>query len=95
MKRWPLDTHPIVHDDNPYVLRHTLGENVARLRKEQELNKTTFALMAGVSRPYLNAIERGQADVRLSYVQKIADALCVEPIDLLNADYDCKPRRLL
>ena len=84
MNRWPLDTHPYPHVNHQYVLRHALGENVARLREEQELNKTTFALMAGVSRPYLNAIEKGQADVRLSYVQKIADALCVEPTDLLR-----------
>ena len=39
--------------------------------------------MAGVSRPYLNAIERGMADVRLSTVQDLADALCVSPIELL------------
>ena len=84
MNRWPLDTCSPSRADQVYVLRHTLGANVARLRKEQELNKTTFALMAGVSRPYLNAIERGQADIRLSYMQRIADALCVEPTDLLN-----------
>lgn len=71
-----------------YVQRHlerTLGANVSRLRQEQGLTKKTFALMSGISRPYLNSIESGSSDVRLSYVQRLADALCVEPIELFVA----------
>ena len=65
-------------------LKTALGENVARLREEQELTKKSFAIMSGVSRPYLDSVEKGTSDARLSYVQKFADALCVEPGDLLQ-----------
>lgn len=61
----------------------TLGANVGRLRKEQELSKKSFALMSGISRPFLDKIENGKSNVQLSYVQQLADALCVEPYELL------------
>lgn len=60
------------------------GTNVERERREQELNKKTFALMSGISRPFLDRVEHGTTDVRLSYVKKMADALCVKPADLLR-----------
>ena len=61
-----------------------LGHNVARLRTEQDLSKTTFAQMSGMSRPTLNKIEDGFSDTRLSYVQRLGDALCVDPLLLLQ-----------
>ena len=65
-------------------LSETLGANVVRLRNEQRLSKKTFALMVGIGRPLLDKIEKGQSDIRLSYVQMIADALSVDPIDLIT-----------
>ena len=63
-----------------------LGRNVTYLRKSQRLNKQTFSLMIGVSRPYLNGIESGRVDARLSIVERIADALSVEIGDLLQVE---------
>ena len=56
-----------------------------RLRGEQELSKITLARMSGLSRPTLDKIEVGASDVMLSDVRRLADALCVEPTDLLSA----------
>lgn len=64
-------------------LGETLGRNVKRLRLEQKLDKKTFSLMVGIGRPLLDKIEKGQSDIRLSYLQRLADALAVAPIDLL------------
>lgn len=69
-------------------LGHNLGSNVERLRREQDLSKTTFAHMSGISRPFLNKIERGTSNPNLSYVQQLADALSVAPIELLLAPED-------
>lgn len=60
-----------------------VAANVTRLRREQHLNKQTFAYIAGISRPLLDRIEDGTADIRLSYLERLADALCVGPLDLL------------
>lgn len=39
------------------------------------MSKTTFALMVGVSRPYLAAIERGAANPTVDVLKRIADGL--------------------
>lgn len=64
-------------------LREMLGANVSRLRQEQDLSKRSLALMSGISRPFLDKIENGGANARLSHVQQLADALCVQPQALL------------
>ena len=65
-------------------LNNLLSINVSRLRSEQKLTKTTFALMTGITRQTISKIERGASDVRLSYVERMADVLCVEPSDLID-----------
>lgn len=62
----------------------TLGENVARLRGQAKINKKTFALMIGVGRPFLDRVESGQADARLSVIRRLAEALETTPQDLLT-----------
>lgn len=61
-----------------------LAENVKRLRKEANINKKRFALMVGIGRPFLNKIEAGTADPRLSVIVKMADALETTPGELLE-----------
>lgn len=61
-----------------------LAANVKRLRKKEGINKKTFALMLGIGRPFLNKIESGVADVRLSVIVKMADTLRTTPQDLLT-----------
>lgn len=61
-----------------------LAENVKRLRKEANINKKRFALMVGIGRPFLNKIENGTADPRLSVIVKMADALETTPGELLE-----------
>lgn len=57
----------------------TLGRNVKRLRERGRINKTCFAAMVGIGRPQLNKIEKGTANVRLSMVEELADALETTP----------------
>ena len=59
------------------------GQNVMRLRTEQGLTKMAFSKMAGVSRPYLDKIEDGAANIPLSRLSDLADALCVPLFELL------------
>ena len=62
----------------------TLGRNVKRLRERGRINKTCFAAMVGIGRPQLNKIEKGTANVRLSMVEELADALETTPQELLT-----------
>ena len=60
-----------------------VAENVRRLRTKAKINKKTFALMVGIGRPLLNKIENGEANPRLSLLEKLADALETTPEYLL------------
>lgn len=68
------------------VLGARVGRNVAFLRTSQHINKQTFALMMGFGRPFLNQLEQGRADPRLSLVVRLAEALAVSPEDLLTRE---------
>ncbi len=64
-----------------------LGLNVARLRKRAGINKKTFCLMVGIGRPFLNRIEKGEANPRLSVIEDLAEALETTPQDLLTPPF--------
>lgn len=68
----------------------TLGRNVKRLRERGRITKTCFAAMVGIGRPQLNKIEKGTANVRLSMVEELADALETTPEKLLFEQLDQK-----
>lgn len=59
-----------------------LGTNIERLRTEQGLDLQRFAQVAGVSRPTIYEIERGEGDPKLSTIRKIAEALDVSVAEL-------------
>lgn len=61
-----------------------LGRNVTRLRKQAKITKQKFALMVDVGRPFLNHIENGTADPRLSVILRLAEALETTPQELLT-----------
>ena len=73
-------------DDARDDLAMQLGRNVKHLRTSQKINKQTFSLMVGISRPYLDQIESGEADIRLSLVTQLAEALATSSQALLFAD---------
>lgn len=73
------------HQSEPTAsLNKIIGKNVQRLRIEQNLPKKTLARISSVSRPLLDKIENGEADVRLSCIVRIADGLSVTPAELLK-----------
>jgi len=65
-------------------LRATFATNVVRLRRSKGLSQEALAYEAGVNRSYLARIETGQPYVGLEVIGKIAEALEVEPAELLK-----------
>ena len=55
------------------------GEMVRRLRKGQGLSQESLALACGLDRTYIGGIERGERNVSLVNIIKIAKALGVSP----------------
>ena len=61
-----------------------IGRRVREIREEQGLGKSEFALMVGISRPYLNRIEQGTANVTVKMLVRVASGLDVSVLDLLK-----------
>jgi transcriptional regulator with XRE-family HTH domain len=60
------------------------GKRVKEERSKQNLSQEEFAEMAGVHRTYIGMIERGEKNITLSNIQKIAKALNINVSDLLK-----------
>ncbi|WP_282267528.1 helix-turn-helix transcriptional regulator [Stenotrophomonas sp. PS02298] len=58
--------------------------NVRRLRKERGLSQEELAEAAGVHRTYVGMIERGEKNVTIYNIERIAIALDVPPGSLLG-----------
>ena len=59
------------------------GANVRKYRIARGLTQERFAEKCGLHRTYISSIERFQRNVSLENVQKIAEALDIEPYQLL------------
>ncbi len=66
-------------------LPETFARNLRRLRMEQGLTQEELAARAGMHRTFIGAVERGDRNASLRTVQRLADALGVEPQVLLSA----------
>lgn len=64
--------------------RVSFGRRVRALRKERGFSQEGFALHSGLDRSYLGAVERGERNIALINICKIADALGVNPSELMD-----------
>ena len=61
-----------------------LGRNVRLKRRAADLSQEEFAELCGLHRTYVGGIERGERNVTLNTVAKLAAALNVEAPELLR-----------
>lgn len=70
------------HDDEG---RRAFGERVRALRQTADLSQEALAERAGLHRTYVSSLERGQRNVGLDNILKLAVALEVPPSRLFEA----------
>lgn len=58
------------------------GTNLRKYRMQLGVSQEKFAEMCGLHRTYISDVERFQRSIALDNVQKIADALGVEPFKM-------------
>ncbi len=66
--------------------RLLFGARLAGLRKELGLSQEQLALESGLARSYLGGVERGQRNIALLNIFKLAEALRVEASELFMFD---------
>jgi transcriptional regulator with XRE-family HTH domain len=65
-------------------LNRLLAANLRRLRLKLRLSQEAFADRCGIHRTYVGAIERGERNVTLATLRKLAEALGVRAADLIR-----------
>jgi transcriptional regulator with XRE-family HTH domain len=65
-------------------LNEIFGLQVRRYRKKKGISQEELASISELHRTYIGAIERGERNVSLNNVEKIASSLDVAVIDLLQ-----------
>ena len=61
-----------------------MGEAIRRVRLKQEISQEKLALMAGVDRSYVGRVERGDNNVAVLTLLKLAQALDVSLKDMMK-----------
>jgi hypothetical protein len=65
-------------------LQKTVGVNLRVHRKTMGLSQEDFADYVGVHRTYMGALERGERNFTLQSLERIANQIGVQPLDLLR-----------
>jgi transcriptional regulator with XRE-family HTH domain len=65
-------------------LKEIMAMNLRRKRHDQHMTQEELAERAGLSARYVGAIERGDVSASVTVLGQIAEALGIEPGDLLR-----------
>ena len=68
-------------------LQRILGRNLRALRDERGLSQEAFADVLGFHRTYMGGVERGERNLTLKSVERIAETLGVDARSLLAEDF--------
>jgi len=64
--------------------RKKFGQHLAKLRKEKGWSQEALALESGIARSYLGGVERGQRNIALVNICRLAEALDLPPAMLMD-----------
>lgn len=66
--------------------RIVFGKRIATLRKERGWSQEQLALESGLARSYLGGVERGQRNISLLNIHRLADSMGLPPAALFLAE---------
>ena len=76
--------------NDPANSKGRFGRRLRQLRKAKGLSQEALAELAGLDRTYVSSCERGRRNVGLLNIVRLAEALEINPTQLLD-DPDTKP----
>jgi transcriptional regulator with XRE-family HTH domain len=65
-------------------LQRTVGRNLRAYRLDRGLSQEAFADVLGVHRTYMGGLERGERNLTLKSLERLAAAVGLDPLDLLR-----------
>jgi transcriptional regulator with XRE-family HTH domain len=73
-----------IRNDQRDVDRTRLGSNLRALREQRKLRQSELAKLAGVTQAMISRVERGERELPLSAVERLAQSLRVDPSTLIG-----------
>lgn len=67
-------------------LQRVVGRNLRQHRLDRGYSQEAFADLMGFHRTYMGSVERGERNLTLQTLEKIADFLNVDPLTLLSEE---------
>ncbi|MDN6822934.1 helix-turn-helix domain-containing protein [Corynebacterium flavescens] len=64
--------------ENKQILQE-FGDRLRAARKSQSLSQEALAHLAGLDRTYVSGVERGERNISLQNIVRLAKTLCVDP----------------
>jgi len=74
-------------------LQQTVGRDLRVYRQTRGLSQEAFADMVGVHRTYMGGLERGERNLTLRSVERIAARIGVDPLALMDSAAGKRARR--
>jgi transcriptional regulator with XRE-family HTH domain len=65
-------------------LQRTVGRNLRAIRRQRGLSQESFAEVLGVHRTYMGGLERGERNLTLKSLERLAERVGVDPMELLK-----------
>jgi transcriptional regulator with XRE-family HTH domain len=72
-------------------LQLRVGKNLRAYRKAQGLSQEAFADALDVHRTYMGGVERGERNLTLKSLERIAGRVGIDPLELLRSPDDDVP----
>jgi transcriptional regulator with XRE-family HTH domain len=66
-------------------LQRTVGRNLRTYREARGLSQEAFADVLGVHRTYMGGVERGERNLTLKSLERMAGRLDLNPMELLDS----------
>jgi DNA-binding XRE family transcriptional regulator len=71
-------------DPDRIDLQRTVGRNLRRLRVARGMSQEAFAAILGVHRTFMGGVERGERNLTLRSLERVAATLGIDPRELLD-----------
>lgn len=81
------------YDEKELAILRRFGRHLRKLRKERGLSQDALAGLANLNRNYLGEVERGERNIALLNLHRLAFGLNVSVPSLLDSQQDPTPKR--